>query len=136
MKAEYTKAQDIINKSRLQLETILKAAENNKALEDKEAYYTLDNIIERLERAEDYLNYLNTPTKKGILMLNHDNNKYYIAYDDGTESYDLSCGYKLELFLDDEWNIGRVEARGDGEYYFYGCGKPSLFTGMKARKRI
>jgi len=135
MKVEYTKAQDIINKSRLQLEKILQTAENNKFLEDKEAYYTLDDIIEHLKGAEDYLNYLNTPPKEGILMLNHESDKYYIAYDDGAESYDLSCGSTLELFLDDNYIIGRVEAR-DGKYYFYGAGKPSLSYGMRVRKRV
>lgn len=79
MKSEYTKAQDIINKARLDLTKIY----------------------------------------------NHDG-----------ESCDLSCGYKLELFVDDEWVIGRVEARGNGEYYFYGSNRPSLIQGMRVRKRL
>lgn len=135
MKVGYTKAQDIINRTRIDLTRILDDIGKNQTAEDREAYSTLDRIIEELEGAEDYLNYLNSPAKEGILMLNRNNDKYYIAYDNGTESYDLSCGYKLELFLDGEWIIGRVEARGNGEYYFYGADKPSLSYGMKVRKR-
>lgn len=135
MKNEYTKAQDIINKAKFQLQKILDEVQGNKTVEDHEAYSILDNIIDRLTSAENELEYLNSPVKYGVLQEDHETGKYYIAYDDGTESHNLSCGSTLELLIDDDWIIGRVEAR-DGQYYFYGADKPHLFRGMMVRKRI
>jgi len=83
---------------------------------------------------EDEFKYLNSPTKEGVLQEDQDAGKYYIAFDDGSPSCNLSCGSTLELY-DDDWIIGRVEAK-DGEYYFYGGDRPHLFRGMKVRKRI
>lgn len=135
MRPGYTKAQDIINKTRIDLSRILKEMQNNQTTEDKEAFDTLDSIIDKMQTADDYLNYLNSPTKQGVLEEDHGTGKYFIVYDDATESHNLSCGSTLELFLDDEWIIGRVEAR-DGKYYFCGADRPFLFRGMKARKRL
>ena len=135
MKAEYTKAEYIINKARFQLQKLLDEIQDNQTIEDHEAYSTLDNIIDKMTSAENEFEYLNSPTKEGILIFDNDTDKYYIDYDDGSTSCLLSCGSTLELFLDGEWIIGRVEAR-NGDYYFYGGDKPSLNYGMKARKRI
>lgn len=134
MKIGYTKAQDIINRTRIDLTRILEEMENNQTTEDREAYSTLDGIIEELQGAEDYLNYLNSPAKEGILEEDHSTGKYFIAYDDATESSNLSCGSQLELFHENEWIIGRVEAK-DGDYYFYGADSPFLFRGMRVRNR-
>lgn len=135
MKVEYTKAQDIINKARLQLQKILDGIQDNKTVEDHEAYSNLDNIIDKLTISENEFEYLNSPTKEGFLLLDNDTDKYFINYSDGLESSLLSCGSTLEIFNDGEWIIGRVEAR-DGKYYFYGLDKPFLFVGLKVRKRI
>lgn len=137
MKAAYTKAEDVINKAQMELDRILEtAAGGNQTIEDQEAYSTLENIIDRLERAENYLKYLNKPVKNGVLQLDTDTGKYFISFDDGEEGYLLSCGHTLEVYIDDEWIIGRVEARGDGEYYFYGADRPALYRGMRVRKRF
>lgn len=141
MKKEYTKAEVIINRARLDLMSLLNDAGNNKTIEDQEAYATLDSVIDKMASAEDEFKYLNSPTKEGILQEDQERGKYYIVYDEGTESCNLSCGSPLEVYLYDDWIIGRVEAR-DGvgassgrDYYFYGGDRPLLFTGMKVRTR-
>lgn len=135
MKVEYTKAQDIINKARIQLEKLLEEIHGNQTVEDHEAYSNLDNIIDKLTSAENEFEYLNAPVKEGILSLDHGTDKYYIDYDDGCQSALLSCGSSLEIFYEGDWVIGRVEAQ-DRNYYFYGADKPLLFKGMRVRKRI
>lgn len=134
MKAEYTKAQDIISKAGNDLNRILNMMADNKTAEDREAFYTLETIINQIEEAAHYLNYLNSPTKAGTLE-EDPSGKYYIIYDDGGKGDLLSCGHDLEIYYNDQWIIGRVEAR-EGDYIFYSDEiKPFLLKGMRARKR-
>ena len=98
-----------------------------------ESYYLLEDTAEKLTNARNYLQYLSAPTKEGVLR-EGDNGKFYIEYMDGTESHLLSWGNPLELFLEDDWVIARIEAK-DGKYYFHNGDKPFLYEGMRARKR-
>lgn len=70
--------------------------------------------------------------KEGFLTEDRERKKYYIIYDDNTESNFLSCGSPLDIYYNNEWQEGRVEARG-GKYYFYGDDNPFLYTGMRVR---
>lgn len=121
------------------LEIILKnSTEQEKVDEDeksiiKETEYFSEKIGDFISK----IRYYSLPTKKGILEIDDMFGKYYVRYDDGKESNDLSCGTSLEIYDEDweEWIAGRVEH--DGEYYFYGHkDKPRLYVGMKVRKRI
>lgn len=134
MKEEFNEAQNVINKAKFDLSRIFNNTGDNNTVEDQEVWNTLKEIIEHLESAEDYLNYLNAPLKEGVLGKDHETGEYFIAYDDGTESHDLSCGSKIELFIDDEWDIGSIDAR-DEQFYFNGSDQLILFIGMRVRKR-
>ena len=131
----FVKAESEIWNAKRNLKKILDEVEGVRGLENHEAYVLLDNLVERLEDAERELVYLQKPTKEGTLIEDGDTGKFFISYNDGSKSYLLSCGNGLELFYDDEWHIGRVEAK-DGKYYFYGEDRPFLHTGMRARKRV
>jgi len=117
------------------LKKIIDEVEGIRGLENHEAYIVLDNLVEKLEDAERELTYLQKSTKEGTLIEDSSTGKFFIEYNDGSKGYSLSCGNSLELFYDDEWHIGRVEAR-DSKYYFYGENTPFLYTGMRVRKRI
>ena len=71
--------------------------------------------------------------KEGVLVEDKQRKKFYIVYDDMTESNFLSCGSPLDACIDYEWYEGRVEAA-DGRYYFYGDTKVFLYTGMRVSK--
>ena len=141
----YLKAEDTINQARCRLQKLLDNS-STKGLENREAYKEIETLLEHLEDAEKSLEYLSKPTKEGRLI-EAEGGKYYIAYDDGTESYNLSCGNNVEVYLQEDleeeveegWHIGRVEHKsknGQEGYYFYGANKPFLYQGMRARKRI
>lgn len=142
---EYSKAESIISNAKYQLEKIFDNG-NYKGVENYEAYKELEHLIEKLDDTERHLQYLGKPTKEGRLVEDR-GGKFFIAYDDGEESYLLSCGTSLEVYLKEDleedveegWHIGRVEHRsknGQEGYYFYGANKPFLYEGMRARKRI
>lgn len=135
MKNEYLKAQGIIARAKADLQKLFDDISGNKTMEDQEAYATLDNVIGKLDSADYDFKYLNSPVKEGVLQEDRESGRYYIAYDDGTSGSNLTCGSSLELFSDDEWILGRVEAR-DQVYYFWGSGQPTLYRGMRVRKRI
>ncbi|KNZ41449.1 DUF5348 domain-containing protein [Acetobacterium bakii] len=141
MNYEYMKARDIISKAHYELEDIFKHTEPEnmtsdfQSLENREARDTLEKVIGCLDIARDHLEYLNSPIKEGVLEEDSRTQKFFIIYDDRTESYNFGCGSSLELFINGEWIIGRVEANQEGEYYFYGAGRPLLFRGMRVRKR-
>lgn len=112
--------------------------------EDIAAYRVMETLSDQLDRAKCNLNYLATPTKEGRLR-EENNGKFCVVYNDGTESYPLSCSSSLEIPDPEEdpeenqgWLIGRVEGRmtdQGNQYYFYGGAKPALHEGMRARKR-
>lgn len=135
MKNEYLKAQGIIARAKADLNKLLDEVSGNQTMEDLEAYAILDNAIDKLGNAEFDLRYLNSPVKNGVLDEDGESGRYYIAYDDGSTGYNLTCGDSIELFSDDEWILGRIEAK-DQKYYFYGSGQPFLYRGMRVRKRM
>lgn len=140
----YVKAENIISKTRYELKKVLDDVSSN-GTENSKAFSEIEYLLEKLEDVETDLQYLNKPTKEGSLI-KADGGKFYIAYDDGEESYPLSCGNSLEVYLKEDssedveegWHIGRVEhtsKNGQTGYYFYGANKPFLYQGMRARKR-
>lgn len=133
MNNQYREARQIIEEARRELDSILAKEPGTKGEENKEAYFLLEDLAERLSRSRDYLDYLNAPTKEGVLR-ESESGKFYVEFTDGAESHLLSCGNSLELLLDDEWIIARVEAK-NGKYYFYNGDKPYLSEGMRARLR-
>lgn len=139
MKEAYAVAGGVANKTKRALAHILDEAGPNKRLEDKKAYDAVEGIIDQLGEVEGLLNYLNAPTKRGKLEEDHNANKYYIIYDDGKESYPLSCGHNLEAKIDGNWIIGRVEMA-DGLYIIldddlYEGNGWRLYRGMTVRTR-
>lgn len=137
MNEKYQEAKETITRARKQLEEITREPEiTNGSIEDREAYDTLQDLLDRLEESERALNYLGSATQEGTLIMDPARGKFYIGYYDGGQSYLLSCGSSLELFMNDQWHIGRVEANSAGVYYFYGEGRPELAHGMRARLRI
>ena len=134
MDKRYVTAESIINKAAYELNKIYDSATTN-TQEDREAYRAIETLLEALRDTEREIQYLSSPTKEGQLQ-EQSNGKFAIEYMDGTESDDLSCGSSLEIYDQEEgWLFGRVEAK-DGQYYFWGEGRPFLYTGMRARKRI
>lgn len=141
----YLRANDIINQARYKLQKLFDNS-STKGLENQEAYKEIETLLEHLEDAEKSLEYLSKPTKEGRLAKDL-GGKFFIAYDDGTESYNLSCGSTVEVYLQEDleedveegWHIGRVEHKsknGQEGYYFYGANKPFLYEGMRSRKRV
>lgn len=138
MDSSYSTAYKIIQSTRIKLNEIMKAAPY-KGFENAEANNELEDLIAHLEMAERTLSYLSVTPREGQLEYDPTQERYYIAYDDGTESGTLHAGDGLEAFVNDEWHIGRVEHRTaevGGGYYFYGPGRPSLQMGMRVRSRI
>lgn len=137
MDANYNRAREIIRHTHARLTEIINES-NYQGLENAEACRTLESLMEELENAEQTLSYLRQPVREGVLELEPTQDRYFIAYDDGKESYTLTCGESLEALIDGEWEIGRVEygtREGIKGYYFYGDSKPLLFRGMRVRKR-
>jgi len=136
MNRVYKQATEVIRGARIDIESILDApGVDNKTAEDREAYSLLNDIMERMTIAEGFLEYLQKPTEEGTLEEDPLRRKFYVSFDNGKEGHMLSCGSPLELLIDEEWEIGRVEAK-DGNYYFYGEGRPYLCKGMRARIRV
>lgn len=94
----------------------------------------LSGLLYQLEDIQAQIEYLMLPAREGELSHNL-RGRYYIRFEDGEMSNDLTSGHPVEVFLDGEWNVGRVEHR-DGSYYFYGGDRPFLADGMRARIRI
>lgn len=133
----YLNAREIVDLAKIKLESIGEQVDIE-GLENNTAYFSLLNLVDKLEDFSYEINYLSSPFKEGILRAT-DHGKFYIFYDDETESYPLSCSSSLEVLVDDLWQIGRVEYRSEDDYegyYFYGEDKPFLHSGMRVRKRI
>lgn len=142
----YVKVESIVNDARYKLSKLLDSC-TSEGVENREAYWSIENLISKLEDVENELQYLNKPVKEGKLIEDKECGKFYIAYKDGSESYLLGCGNSIEVYLqrdlegdvEEGWHIGRVEHTsrdGQSGYYFYGANKPFLYSGMVVRKRI
>lgn len=136
LNSKYLSARNIVRNTKDELTTILESisSRDRDSIENNKAFYHLEYIIDKLDSVDNEFKYLNSDVKEGTLQI-LDYGKYFIAYDDGTESYPLSCGHGLEMWDSDEeeWIIGRVEY--NKGYYFVGRNKPYLFNGMRVRKR-
>lgn len=141
MDTTYKRALSEIESTKDRLKKLYDSAPTDK-FEDKEACRVLENIMGKLESAGMSLKYYNLNAKTGYLV-KQENDKYHIEYDEGDESWQLSCGSPLEAYLDDFeeegekcWYVGRVEYDWKKQnYYFVGPGSPELYTGMRVRKR-
>lgn len=119
----------------------------NETMEEKMIRESIENVVEKLRDLEHTMEYFSKPTKIGYLRENS-TGKFEIDFDNGENSYPLSCGNRLEVYYEDsycdegnpkDWYAGRVEYQlrnGQSGYYFYGPGKPFLYNGMKVRVRI
>jgi len=132
MDQAYTTAKDIIADSHKELARLLEIAAQA-AGADQAAHALISSLLDKMSAAEKELTYLGSQIKEGLLTIGQDE-KYGIQFAEGG-GYPLEVGSHLELFSDEEWHLGRVEARG-GRYYFYGEGRPFMRPGMKARIRI
>ena len=114
----------------------------DEAMEETEIRYALDKAQEALSDAQRAIEYFTKPVHQGVLVQNN-NGKFVLKFDDGGSSYPFSCGSSIEIYLaydleESGWYAGRVEhTTRDGQtgYYFYGPGKPFLYSCMKARIR-
>lgn len=138
MDKNYLKALEVLEKAKRDIEKIMDVADY-KSKENTMIFHALENWITSSDDVIRDINYLRQPTKEGQL-LEGPAGKFFVVYDDGKESHDLSCGEALELYQGDEWHIGRVEHRtsDDGKgYYFYGLdSRLFLHRGMRVRRRI
>lgn len=115
-------------------------AKNNKYR--TEIYNRLENFIDRLETAESDFKYFEKEIIEGTLEMNSDE-RYELIWkeEDEYKTRTLSSGSLLEIrnpdIEDDQepWLIGRVEHRDPDGYYFHGCQRPALYSGMKVRIR-
>ncbi|WP_326910624.1 DUF5348 domain-containing protein [Sedimentibacter sp. MB31-C6] len=126
-------ADELKNKCLLMIDNVEEDRVNN----------ALDSFVAKIEDFIEDLYYLNAPVKEGILSFDSTTEKFYISYNDGTDSFLFGCGTSIEIYdiNNDEWIIGRIEGRNIGtnsfvnEYYFYGVNNPTLYKGMRVRKR-
>lgn len=140
MDNNYIKALDIIEKAKYDLSKIYEKG-TTETLEDKKAYKEIEKVLDCLDDAKDTIIHYNKPIWEGSLMEN-ENGKFSIEFNDGSSPHALSCGSSLEVYLredsdedvDEGWHSGRVEANNKG-YYFYGANKPMLYQGMRVRIR-
>lgn len=110
---------------------------NDGTMEEEEIRYALDNALDKLLDAKRAIEYYTKPTKEGVLIENS-SGKFQIMFDEGGKSYEFSCSYPIELYIDGIWISGHVEhtsINSESGYYFYGANKPFLREGMRARIR-
>lgn len=115
-------------------------AEIKNSMEDKEAYYAICKAVEVLEDAKNTIEHYSKPSAVGVLR-EDSNGKFCVEFPSGN-SYTLSCGNSIELYLKEDaeldisegWHAGRVEHNGKG-YYFYPYKTMLLYEGMRARIR-
>lgn len=119
----------------------LPSCSDDETMEETEIRHSLDKAAEALNYAKIDIIYFSRPVKQGRLA-SSSGGKFYVSFNEGGKSYDLSCSSPIEIYLNGDfahdieagWYAGRVEHNGEG-YYFYGPGKPLLFEGMKVRTR-
>jgi hypothetical protein len=129
-------AEYLIRKTMKEIKKIIDTS-GAKTKDDNLAIRQLEILVEKLEDVENELKYLKADAKEGVLFLNSVSKRFVIKYNDGTESYDLTCGSSLEVWDNEyeEWNIGRVEHSTEKGYYFYQT-KSKLTEGMRVAKRL
>lgn len=136
-KAHFNEISSLANKLSDTLDELPSCDESMEECEIREALY---KAAEALSDAKDAIEYFSKTAEEGTLKLTS-SGKFVMAFKNGEESYPLSCGRRIEVYLDEDpskhidsgWYVGRVEH--NGQYYFYGSGKPNLYKGMKVRIR-
>jgi hypothetical protein len=115
---------------------------DGETMEESKIRNAIYKASEKLNDAKKAIIHFSKPTKEGYLRESL-SGKFEIKYKDGSNSYPLSCGSSLEIYLKNDrpdvereegWYSGRVEYS-DG-YYFYSSGNPKIYSGMIARQRM
>ena len=115
------------------------SSDDELTMEESNIRYNLYKAAEALDAAHSSIKHFSKDVKEGRLI-EKSNGRFLIKFKDGTESYDLTCGSNLEIYIDKTdfhetgWFSGRVEY--SSEYYFFGIDKLSLKSDMKARERV
>lgn len=145
MNIHYIKAMDKLILAKSEIEKLFEQVQEvGKCFEDKEAYFILENIIEKMDIAAYRLKRLSLPTIEGKLQEDCEFKKFELIRQDTGKGlgWFFSCGDYLEVFdpETDEWYSGRIEhttRNGITGYYFVNneLGNPFLYTGMKVRIR-
>lgn len=102
-------------------------------MEDEHIYNALYKLNDALENAQYAIEYCQKETKEGYLKESlYTEGRFVLG------KHEFTCGAAIEVFLWGKWHKGRVEY--DDDYYFVGCGNPSLVelkkTKVKVRIRI
>jgi len=146
MNINYLKALDKLNFAKSDIEKLWNEADEASSIsfEDKEAYFIIENIIERIDTAVHQLKRLSLPAIEGKLQEDTVHEKFELIRKDNGQGLGrfFNCGDYLEVYDQEtgEWQTGRVEhttRNGQSGYYFYNnyMVNPFLYTGMKARVR-
>lgn len=145
MNIHYLKAIDKLIFAKSDIEKLFEQGQEvGKSFEDKEAYYILENIIEKMDTAAFRLKRLSLPSIEGKLQEDCERKKFELIRQDTGKGlgWFFSCGDYLEVFdpETDEWYSGRVEHTTRDSttgYYFVNneIGNPFLYTGMRVRIR-
>lgn len=116
--------------ARVKLESIISDVRDD-SMEDNKVTAELEDLVERLRTAENIIKYFFRPVQEGRLF-GLSNGRFEI---NGNE---ISCGFPLEVFWEDEncWLSGRVEHNNGYYFYSYDMGHPMLYAGMKCRIRV
>lgn len=113
-------------------EKIEKVLCNNKteSMENIEVILQLEKLNEQLHDVTLEIDYYKKPVEEGKLV-RLTNGRFSL------NNNELSCGYPIEVWWNEEerWVVGRVEY--SDEYYFYNkkMQHPKLYDGMKVRIR-
>lgn len=113
----------------------------DKNFENEIALKQLEYLSQSLDEYVYKLNYFSKDTRESILSFNDEFKRFY------TVGYPLTCGKAIEIFYNDEWLYGRIEASNRFKtdenvsgYYFYNVGEEGehkhLEVGMKVRERV
>lgn len=88
----------------------------------------VETLAEELQTSLVQLRYYTKPATEGTLTEGR-GGRFELC------GHELTCGFPIELYLEDRWEAGRVEYTGSKGYYFYGPGEPALEAGMRGRLR-
>lgn len=128
------KTESLRNKS----ETILRNYKR-KGFENVKCYGEIEKFVEHLDDCIKTINYYNKPTIEGTLHKNK-NGRFDLVF----ANHQFTSGSSIEVLVDGEWCVGRVEygsveyTHGENEgYYFYNYDGNNIMleNGMTARIR-
>jgi len=111
---------------------LLKTEPSNN-FEDEKAYSIIEYITREIDEAAHELDHLTREVREGVLLLNSQG-RYNL---DTMPEFYFTCGNIIEVYIDGQWQRGRVE-HDNKDYYFCnyeGCNL-QFFEGMQARVRV